>query len=52
MVYPLPEQKIREFAASVEKLYVVEELEPYIQRQVESLGIECIGDQVLAKRAS
>lgn len=49
MVYPLPEQKIREFAASVEKLYVVEELEPYIQRQVESLGIECIGDQVFGK---
>ena len=36
MVYPLPEQKIRDFAASVEKLYVVEELEPYIQRYVES----------------
>ena len=49
MVYPLPEQKIREFAASVEKLYVVEELEPYIQRYVESLGIECIGDQVFGK---
>ena len=49
MVYPLPEQKIRDFAASVEKLYVVEELEPYIQRYVESLGIEGIGDQVFGK---
>ena len=28
---------------------MVEELEPYIQRQVESLGIECIGDQVFGK---
>ena len=48
-MYPLPEQKIRDFAASVEKLYVVEELEPYIQRYVESLGIECTGDQVFGK---
>ena len=49
MVYPLPEAKIREFAKSVETLYVVEELEPYIQRYVESLGIACIGEEVFPK---
>jgi indolepyruvate ferredoxin oxidoreductase alpha subunit len=28
MVYPLPKGKIKEFAANVKKLYVIEELEP------------------------
>lgn len=41
--WPLPENKIRQFAASVEKLYVVEENEPYIEDFTKTLGIECVG---------
>lgn len=41
--YPLPSEKIKSFAKEVEVLYVVEELEPYIEEHVRSLGIECIG---------
>jgi len=43
---PLPSGLIKEFAAKVEKLYVVEELEPYIENQVRSLGINVIGKEL------
>ncbi|MBO4326784.1 MAG: indolepyruvate ferredoxin oxidoreductase subunit alpha [Clostridia bacterium] len=39
MIYPLPEKAIKEFAASVEELLVVEELEPYIEDFVRQIGI-------------
>ncbi len=38
MIYPLPDRAIAEFAASVEELLVVEELEPYIENHVRQLG--------------
>lgn len=43
MVYPLPEEKIREFAASVDELYVIEELDGFIEIFVKSLGISVKG---------
>lgn len=39
MVYPLPEQMIRAFAETVERLLVVEELEPFIENDIRQLGI-------------
>lgn len=42
-VYPLPEKLIREFAASVDSLYVVEENDAFIETHVRALGIECVG---------
>lgn len=45
--WPLPEQKIRAFAASVETLYVIEENEPYIEDFVKTLGIACTGREKL-----
>ena len=47
MVYPLPKQMIRDFADSVEKLYVVEELDPFIEEAVRVMGIEVVGKDVL-----
>jgi len=41
--HPLPMKKIKEFAEKVETLYVVEELEPYIEEQIKAHGIKCIG---------
>lgn len=41
--YPLPLNKIKAFAAEVGILYVVEELEPYIEEQLHAAGIACIG---------
>ncbi len=39
MTHPLPERLLREFAASVEKLYVVEEGDAYLEEQIVGLGI-------------
>ena len=39
MTWPLPEQLIREFAASVDKVYVIEELDLYLTEQVRALGV-------------
>ena len=41
--YPLPEKLIRKFAAQVEELWVVEELDPFMEEQVKALGIDCYG---------
>ena len=41
--YPLPEKLIRKFAAQVEELWVVEELDPFMEEQVKALGIDCHG---------
>ncbi len=45
--YPLPIRKIKEFAEQVETLYVIEELEPYIEEQVKAAGISCIGKDLI-----
>lgn len=46
MVYPLPVDLIKQFAAHVKKLYVLEELDPFIEEQVRALGIEVIGKEI------
>ncbi len=46
LVHPLPRKLIEEFASKVEKLYIFEELEPLIEEQVKSWGIECIGKEL------
>ena len=47
LVHPLPRKLIEEFAANVEELYIVEELEPLIEEQVRSWGIKCHGKDIL-----
>jgi len=39
MIYPLPQRMIADFAAQVEKLIVLEELDPFIEDQVRLMGI-------------
>ena len=46
LVHPLPRKLIEEFAAQVETLYIVEELEPVIEEQVRSWGIPVIGKEI------
>ncbi|MGS0764450.1 indolepyruvate ferredoxin oxidoreductase subunit alpha [Syntrophomonas curvata] len=46
MVNPLPDKIIREFAAGVERLVIVEELEPVIEEQVKSWGIAVEGKEL------
>jgi indolepyruvate ferredoxin oxidoreductase alpha subunit len=47
MVYPLPKQQIRDFAAKYSTLYVVEELDPFIEEQIRAMGIRVIGKDKL-----
>lgn len=46
MVYPLPFSKIKEFAGSVDRLLVIEELEPFIENQLKANGIACDGKNI------
>ena len=48
MVNPLPDALIREFAAKVEKLYVIEELDGVIETFVRALGIDCVGKELFS----
>ena len=43
MIWPMPVQKIRDLAASVDKLVVVEELDGFIEEHCRNLGLEVIG---------
>ena len=43
MIWPLPEQKIKDFAASVEQLVIVEELDGFVESHCRYLGLACVG---------
>jgi len=40
---PLPKQLVREFAEQVEKIYVIEELDPFLEEQISAMGIHVEG---------
>ena len=46
MVHPLPRKLIEEFASKVDRLYIFEELEPVIEEQVKSWGIQAVGKEL------
>ena len=46
MAWPLPERLIREFAAEVDELVVVEELDPFIENWIRALGIPVRGKDI------
>ena len=46
LTWPLPMDLIREFAAKVEKLYVIEELEPFMEMEIKAAGIPCVGKEL------
>jgi len=46
ITWPLPEALIRQFSASVERLIIIEELDPFIEEAVRLLGIACEGKSI------
>lgn len=48
LVYPLDQEIIRDFASKVKKLYVVEELDPYLEFNIRAMGIECEGKKFIS----
>ena len=47
MAYPFPDRMIREFASKVGELFVVEELDPFIETHVKAMGIACRGKELI-----
>lgn len=46
MVYPLPEKLIKDFAAKVDRVIVLEELDPVIENHCRQLGIQVSGKDI------
>lgn len=49
MTNPLPENLIRDFAAKVDRLVVVEELDPIIEEAVKAMGMKVEGGNILPR---
>lgn len=47
MVYPFPKDMIVIFSQEVDEVFVVEELDPFIELHVRSLGIKCKGKELI-----
>ena len=43
MIWPMPVNKIKAFAAAVDKVVVVEELDGFIECHCRDIGVECVG---------
>lgn len=46
MVHPLPKDLVRSFAARCSKLYVIEELDPFLEEQIRAMGIPVVGKEL------
>ncbi|MFZ5632476.1 MAG: indolepyruvate ferredoxin oxidoreductase subunit alpha [Bacillota bacterium] len=49
MVYPMPRELFKKLASMVERVVVVEELEPFIEEHVRLLGIPALGKEVFSR---
>lgn len=48
LVNPLPVDLIKNFSNSVEKLYVIEELDPIIETHLNNIGVKCVGKEMFS----
>ena len=46
MTWPLPVELIRSFARSVQRVIVIEELDPFLEEQIRALGVQVVGKEV------
>lgn len=49
MTNPMPRALIKDFCNKVEKIYIVEEMDPYIEEHVRILGFDCVGKDVVPR---
>jgi len=49
MTYPLPENLIRHFATQVDRLIVIEELDPFLQENIQAMGIKVTGKEFIPR---
>ena len=45
MVYPMPEKLIKDFCDKCDEVYIVEELDPFIEEHCKNLGVKVIGKE-------
>ena len=48
MTYPIPPKRMREFASKVDRLIVIEELDPFIENEIKLLGIPVEGKSIFS----
>ena len=46
LTYPLPMKLIEDFASKVDELYIIEELDGFMEDQIKAAGIECKGKEL------
>jgi len=49
MTYPLPRQLISDFASKVQRLIVIEELDPFLQEHIQAMGIPVTGKEFIPR---
>lgn len=49
MIHPLPHKLIRQFAEQVDKLIVIEELDPFLQEHIQAMGIPVTGKEFIPR---
>ena len=49
MTYPLPAKLIADFASKVDRLIVIEELDPFIEEEIKLMGIACEGADIFPR---
>ena len=50
LVNPLPKKSIADFISKVDKVYVIEELEPVFEEQIKSWGYSVVGKEIFTKQ--
>ena len=46
MTYPLPPELVRNFAGQVDRLVVIEELDPFLEEEIKLMGVDCEGKSI------
>ena len=49
MTYPLPQNLLRSFAAEVDRFIVIEELDPFLQENIQAMGIKVAGKEFIPR---
>ena len=48
MTYPLPQNLLLNFAAQVDRVIVIEELDPFLQENIQAMGIKVMGKEFIS----
>ena len=49
LTFPLPDDLMKDFCAKYETVYVVEEMDPYLEEHMKALGIKCVGKDLVPR---